>query len=185
MTINDMIKAANAINKRIDSLVNKYGSANSAYKQLQTMVNANFKGAMYTDKKGSLHISRSKAALSQVKNSAAKFEKMFAAPTVSSVENKAREILAEQGIEKPTKAEVQKQVSVMDNAEQIIKDNAYKYNVYSDPELDYAADTLHIQGRRKTWEEIDKIVEILSADYSESEIKEPLNEFEDIEGVYR
>lgn len=185
MMLNDMEKAANAINKRIDNLAKQFGKNNAAYKQLQTMVNANFKGATYTDKAGNLHISRSKKALAKVNNAAAKFEKMFNAPTVNSVRGKAREILAEQGNTNPSKEEINAQVDVMDSAEQVIKDNAYKYNVYADSDLDYAKETLHIEGRRKTWDEINKIVEILKADYNDAEIKEPENEFEDIEGVFR
>lgn len=185
MNSNKMANAANAINKRIDNLLQQFGSNNSAYKQLQTMVNANFKGATYTDKNGVLHISRSKKKLENVKNIGAKFEKMFSAPTVSTVKEKARAILEEQGNTNPTKQELYDQVNLMDNAEQIIKDNVYKYKMYKDDNLNYAADTLKTKGRRKTWGEINKIVEILSADYSDSEIKEPENEFEELEGVHR
>lgn len=185
MNSNKMANAANAINKRIDNLLRQFGSNNSAYKHLQTMVNANFKGATYTDKNGVLHISRSKKKLENVKNIGAKFEKMFSAPTVSTVKEKARAILAEQGNTNPTKQELYDQVNLMDNAEQIIKDNVYKYKMYKDDDLNYAADTLKIKGRRKTWDEISRIVKILSADYSDSEIKEPENEFEELEGVHR
>lgn len=185
MNSNKMANAANAINKRIDNLLRQFGSNNSAYKQLQTMVNANFKGAIYTDSRGVLHISRSEKKLAQVKNIGAKFEKMFNAPTVLSVKEKARAILAEQGNKDPTRQEIVDQVNLMDNAEQVIKDNVYKYNMYKDDDLNYAKETLKTKGRRKTWDEINKIVEILSADYIDSEIKEPQNEFEEIEGVRR
>lgn len=185
MTINELEKAANAINKRLDTLVKNYGSNNYAVKQLQTMINANFKGATYTTKSGQLHISRSAAKLAKVTNSAAKFEKMFNAPTVSSVNAKAAEILKEQGIDNPTRSEIRAQVEAMDNAEQIINDNAYKYNTYSDSDLQYAKDTLHITGRRKTWEEIGKICEILQRDYSDKNIEQPVNEFAESEGLYR
>lgn len=185
MNSKKMANAANAINKRIDNLLRQFGINNSAYKQLQTMVNANFKGAIYTDKRGVLHISRSEKALGKVKNIGAKFEKMFSAPTVSTVKEKARAILAEQGNNNPTKQDIADQVNLMDNAEQVIKDNVYKYKMYKDDDLNYAAETLKTKGRRKTWDEINRIVEILSADYSDSDIKEPTNEFEELEGVHR
>lgn len=185
MNSNKLANAANAINKRIDNLLRQFGKNNSAYKQLQTMVNANFKGAIYTDKSGTLHISRSKKKLEKVKNIGKKFEKMFSAPTVSTVKEKARAILEEQGNTNPTKQDIADQVNLMDNAEQVIKDNVYKYKMYKDDDLNYAAETLKTKGRRKTWDEINRIVEILSADYSDSDIKEPTNEFEELEGVHR
>lgn len=178
-----MANAANAINKRIDNLFRQFGKNNSAYKQLQTMVNANFKGATHTDKNGVLHISRSKKKLENVKNIGTKFEKMFSAPTVSTVKEKARAILEEQGNTNPTKQELYDQIDIMDNAEQVIKDNVYKYKMYHNDDLKYAEDTLKTKGRRKTWNEINKIVEILSKEYSNDEIKEPENEFEQIKGV--
>lgn len=147
------------------------------------MVNANFKGATHTDKNGVLHISRSKKKLENVKNIGTKFEKMFSAPTVSTVKEKARAILEEQGNTNPTKQELYDQIDIMDNAEQVIKDNVYKYKMYHNDDLKYAEDTLKTKGRRKTWNEINKIVEILSKEYSNDEIKEPENEFEQIKGV--
>lgn len=185
MNSNKLANAANAINKRIDNLLRQFGKNNSAYKQMQTMVNANFKGAIYTDKSGTLHISRSKKKLEKVKNIGAKFEKMFSAPTVSTVKEKARMILAEQGNTNPSKQDIADHVNLMDNAEQVIKDNVYKYKMYNNEELKYAENTLKIKGRRKTWNEINKIVEILSKEYSNDEIKEPENEFEQIKGVTR
>ena len=185
MNANELEKAANAINKRIDNLIKEYGRGSAAVKQYETMINANFRGATYTDKTGTLHISRSKEKLSGVSNSAAKFEKMFNAPTKGSVKAKATAQLKEQGIDNPTKEQIKAQVDLSDNAEQVINDNAYKYKMYDDPDLKEAEQLVTIRGRRKSWEEIDRIVEILKKDYSDREILEPENEFEGLKGVYR
>ena len=186
MTINEIANAANAINKRIDNLIRLFGRSSKAVKQYETMIKANFhQEGSFTTKGGVLHITSSKKALEKVTNVEAKFEKFFNAPTVGTIKKRAVEQLSEQGIENPTKEEILKQVELSQNAEDIIRENAYKYNLYEDDELKYAKDTLNTKGRRKTWSEIDKIVEILKKDFKEKKIQEPENEFEKLDGVYR
>ncbi len=186
MTIDEMAKAANAINKRIDNLVKQFGRSSKTVKQYETMIKANFhQEGSFTTKSGILHISRSKKALSKVTNVEVKFQKFFEAPTVGSVKDKAVEQLKEQGITDPTKEEIMKQVELSESAEEVIRNNAYKYDLYTDNDLKYAKETLNTKGRRKTWSEIDKIVEILKKDYNDKEMQEPKNEFEQIDGVYR
>jgi len=185
MNINSLENAANAINKRIDNLIKNFGANSAAVKQYETMINANFKGATFSTKEGVLHISRSKSKLAAVKNTTVKFEKMFNAPTVGSVTARAKMQLQEQGNESPTREEIRAQVEVSDNAEDIIRNNAYKYDMYDDMGLKYAKETLRAQGRRKTWDEINRIVEILKRDYADKTIKEPVNEFADLEGLHR
>lgn len=186
MTIDELAKAANAINKRIDNLVKQFGRSSKAVKQYETMIKANFhQEGSFSTKSGILHVSRSKKALSKVTNVEAKFQKFFEAPTVGSVKDKAVEQLKEQGINNPTKEEIMKQVELSESAEEVIKNNAYKYDLYTDSDLKYAKKTLNTRGRRKTWSEIDKIVEILKKDYNDKEIQEPKNEFEQLDGVYR
>lgn len=186
MTINEIANAANAINKRIDNLIRQFGHNSKAVRQYETMIKANFhQEGSFTTKGGVLHITRSKKALEKVTNVEAKFEKFFNAPTVGTIKTRASEQLAEQGIENPTKEEILKQVELSENVNEIIRENAYKYNLYEDDELKYAKETLNIKGRRKTWSEIDKIVNILKKDFKEKKIQEPENEFEKLDGVYR
>lgn len=184
MTVKELVNAANAINKRMDTLVKKYGRTSASVAQYETMIKVNFPNAKF-EKGDILHISRSAKKLQATSNVAAKFEKFFQAPTVTSIEKKAREQLEEQGITAPTREEIASQADLMENAEQIIRENAYKYDMFDDPELSTAKNLVHIKDRRKTWEEIDKIVEILKRDYTEAKIKEPVNEMEELEGVYR
>ena len=185
MNINSLENAANAINKRIDNLIKEFGANSAAVKQYETMINANFKGATFSTKEGVLHISRSKSKLAAVKNTTAKFEKMFNAPTKGTVSTRAKMQLKEQGIDNPTREQIRAQVELSDNAEEIIKNNAYKYNMFDDDDLQYAKETVKTRGRRKTWDEINKIVDILKKDYSDKTIKEPVNEFENLEGLHR
>lgn len=184
MTGRELSNMANVINKRIDYLVKQFGRGSSSVVQYETMIKANFPKAMVS-KGDVLHISRSAKKLQNTFNVGAKFEKFFQAPTVGTIKKKAAEQLAEQGIENPSFDEIATQAELMETAEEVIKNNAYKYDMFDDDELTTAKELVHIKDRRKTWAEIDRIVEILRKDYSEAKIKEPRNEMEIIEGVFR
>lgn len=184
MTGKELSNLANRINKRIDNLVKQFGRKSASVVQYETMIKANFPNAIY-EKGDVLHISRSVSKLEKTFNIEAKFEKFLNAPTVGDIKSKAAEQLREQGIDAPTWEKINSQATLMETAEDIIKNNAYKYDMFDDSELNTAKELVHIKDRRKTWAEIDKIVEILRKDYTNARIKEPKNEMEIIEGVYR
>lgn len=186
MTGKELSNLANRINKRIDNLVKQFGRKSASVVQYETMIKANFPNARY-EKGDVLHISRSVSKLEKTFNVAEKFEKFLNAPTVGDIKKKAVEQLAEEGIDAPTWEEINSRANLMQSAEEIIKNNAYKYDMFEDEEgqLNIAKELVHIEDRRKTWAEIDKIVDILKKDYTNARIKEPKNEMEAIEGVYR
>lgn len=184
MTGKELSNLANRINKRIDNLVKQFGRNSASVVQYETMIKANFPNARY-DKGDVLHISRSASKLEKTFNVEAKFEKFLDVQTVGDIKRKAAEQLKEQGIDAPTWDEINSQANLMETAEEIIKNNAYKYDMFEDSDLNVAKELVHIKDRRKTWAEIDRIVDILRKDYTNARIKEPKNEMEIIEGVFR
>lgn len=189
-----LAKIANKINKRMDSIIKHFGSDNAVVSQYESSIEKMFKGATVRDIHGNLHLSRSKAKLKNVNAFIAKSERILNLPTYGELKIKAITQLSEQGIIDPTEEEIKNQFLLSDKASDIINKNAYKYDTFDDPELRYAKQTLNRKGSRKTWEEINRIVEILSKDYSRSSIKTPRNkiaeqeeqeEFSFIEGVNR
>ena len=174
---------ANKINKRIEKLVNEVGADTAALKQYGAYLDTAFKGHVDMSK-GYPQIKRGKD-LETLKNPAFKFDQLSKMPTFRDVKAKARKQLKEQGVNRPTNEDIKNQITLSDNAEQIINDNAYKYDTYKDIELEWAKKTLHKKGERKSWEEINRICEILQKDYTERSIKEPENEFGMTDGVHR
>lgn len=185
---------ANKVNKRMDRIVNFFGSDNAVISQYESSIEKMFKGATVRDIHGNLHITRSAAKLKNVKAFSDKVERILNLPTYGELKNKSINQLSDQGISDPTDDEIRNQFILSDKAADIINKNAYKYDTFDDSELRYAKQTLNRKGSRKTWEEINRIVEILSKEYSKSSVKTPENkiseqeereEFSFIEGVNR
>lgn len=189
-----LVNMANKVNKRMDSIVNFFGSDNAVISQYESSIEKMFKGATVRDIHGNLHISRSAAKLKNVKAFSDKVERILNLPTYGELKNKSINQLSDQGISDPTDDEIKNQFILSDKAADIINKNAYKYDTFDDSDLRYAKQTLNKKGSRKTWEEINRIVEILSKEYSKSSVKTPENkiaeqeereEFSFIEGVNR
>lgn len=194
MIKNFLANLANKVNKRMDSIINFFGSDNAIIGQYETEINKMFKGATVRDIHGNLHLTRSKNKLKDINKFSEKIDRILELPTYGELKNKAIKQLSDQGITDPTKEEIQNQFLLSDKASDIISKNAYKYDTFDDPELRYAKHTLKQKGARKTWDEINKIVEILSKDYDRANVKTPPNkiaeqeereEFSFIEGVNR
>lgn len=194
MIKNFLANLANKVNKRMDSIINFFGSDNAIVGQYETEINKMFKGATVRDIHGNLHLTRSKNKLKDINKFTEKIDRILELPTYGELKNKAIKQLSDQGITDPTEEEIQNQFLLSDKASDIISKNAYKYDTFDDPELRYAKHALKQKGARKTWDEINKIVEILSKDYDRANVKTPSNkiaeqeereEFSFIEGVYR
>lgn len=194
MIKNFLANLANKVNKRMDSIVKFFGSDNAIIGQYETEINKMFKGATVRDIHGNLHLSRSKNKLKDINKFSEKIDRILELPTYGELKNKAIKQLSDQGITDPTEEEIQNQFLLSDKASDIISKNAYKYDTFDDPGLRYAKHALKQKGARKTWDEINKIVEILSKDYDKANIKTPSNkiaeqeereEFSFIEGVNR
>ena len=194
MIKNFLANLANKVNKRMDSIINFFGSDNAIIGQYETEINKMFKGATVRDIHGNLHLTRSKNKLKDINKFSEKIDRILELPTYGELKNKAIKQLSDQGISDPTEEEIQNQFLLSDKASDIISKNAYKYDTFDDPELRYAKHTLKQKGARKTWDEINKIVEILSKDYDRANVKTPSNkiaeqeereEFSFIEGVNR
>lgn len=194
MIKNFLANLANKVNKRMDSIINFFGSDNAIIGQYETEINKMFKGATVRDIHGNLHLTRSKNKLKDINKFSEKIDRILELPTYGELKNKAIKQLSDQGITDPTEEEIQNQFLLSDKASDIISKNAYKYDTFDDPELRYAKHTLKQKGARKTWDEINKIVEILSKDYDRANVKTPPNkiaeqeereEFYFIEGVNR
>lgn len=194
MIKNFLANLANKVNKRMDSIINFFGSDNAIIGQYETEINKMFKGATVRDIHGNLHLTRSKNKLKDINKFSEKIDRILELPTYGELKNKAVKQLSDQGITDPTEEEIQNQFLLSDKASDIISKNAYKYDTFDDPELRYAKHTLKQKGARKTWDEINKIVEILSKDYDRANVKTPPNkiaeqeereEFSFIEGVNR
>lgn len=194
MIKNFLANLANKVNKRMDKIISYFGKDNAVVNQYETEIKKMFKGATVTDIHGNLHLSRSVNKLKDVTKFTDKVDRILELPTYGELKNKAVKQLSDQGISDPTDEEIQNQFILSDKAEDIIKVNAYKYDTFDDPDLRYAKSAVNIKGRRKTWDEINRIVEILSRDYKNTSIKTPTNqiaeqeerdEFKFIEGVNR
>lgn len=194
MIKNFLANLANQVNKRMDKIISYFGKDNAVVNQYETEIKKMFKGATVTDIHGNLHLSRSKNKLKDISKFTDKVDRILELPTYGELKNKAVKQLSDQGISDPTDEEIQNQFILSDKAEDIIKVNAYKYDTFDDPDLRYAKSAVNIKGRRKTWDEINRIVEILSRDYKNTSIKTPTNqiaeqeerdEFKFIEGVNR
>lgn len=194
MIKNFLANLANKVNKRMDSIINFFGSDNAIIGQYETEINKMFKGATVRDIHGNLHLTRSKNKLKDINKFSEKIDRILELPTYGELKNKAIKQLSDQGITDPTEEEIQNQFLLSDKASDLISKNAYKYDTFDDPELRYAKHTLKQKGARKTWDEINKIVEILSKDYDRANVKTPPNkiaeqeereEFSFIEGVNR
>lgn len=194
MIKNFLANLANKVNKRMDKIISYFGKDNAVVNQYETEIKKMFKGATVTDIHGNLHLSRSKNKLKDISKFTDKVDRILELPTYGELKNKAVKQLSDQGISDPTDEEIQNQFILSDKAEDIIKVNAYKYDTFDDPDLRYAKSAVNIKGRRKTWDEINRIVEILSRDYKNTSIKTPTNqiaeqeerdEFKFIEGVNR
>ena len=194
MIKNFLANLANKVNKRMDKIISYFGKDNAVVNQYETEIKKMFKGATVTDIHGNLHLSRSKNKLKDITKFTDKVDRILELPTYGELKNKAVKQLSDQGISDPTDEEIQNQFILSDKAEDIIKVNAYKYDTFDDPDLRYAKSAVNIKGRRKTWDEINRIVEILSRDYKNTSIKTPTNqiaeqeerdEFKFIEGVNR
>lgn len=194
MIKNFLANLANKVNKRMDKIISYFGKDNAVVNQYETEIKKMFKGATVTDIHGNLHLSRSANKLKDVTKFTDKVDRILELPTYGELKNKAVKQLSDQGISDPTDEEIQNQFILSDKAEDIIKVNAYKYDTFDDPDLRYAKSAVNIKGRRKTWDEINRIVEILSRDYKNTSIKTPTNqiaeqeerdEFKFIEGVNR
>lgn len=185
---------ANKVNKRMDRIINYFGKDNAVVNQYETEIKKMFKGATVTDIHGNLHLSRSANKLKDVTKFTDKVDRILELPTYGELKNKAIKQLSDQGITDPTEEEIKNQFLLSDKVSDIISKNAYKYDTFDDPELRYAKHTLKKKGARKTWDEINKIVEILSKDYDRANVKTPPNkiaeqeemeEFSFIDGVNR
>lgn len=194
MIKNFLANLANKVNKRMDSIINFFGSDNAIIGQYETEINKMFKGATVRDIHGNLHLTRSKNKLKDINKFSEKIDRILELPTYGELKNKAIKQLSDQGITDPTEEEIQNQFLLSDKASDIISKNAYKYDTFDDPELRYAKHTLKQKGARKTWDAINKIVEILSKDYDRANVKTPPNkiaeqeereEFSFIEGINR
>lgn len=194
MIKNFLANLANKVNKRMDKIIGYFGKDNAVVNQYETEIKKMFKGATVTDIHGNLHLSRSANKLKDVTKFADKVDRILELPTYGELKNKAIKQLSDQGISDPTEEEIQNQFLLSDKASDIISKNAYKYDTFDDPELRYAEHALKQKGARKTWDEINKIVEILSKDYDRANVKTPSNkiaeqeereEFSFIEGVNR
>lgn len=194
MIKNFLANLANKVNKRMDKIISYFGKDNAVVNQYETEIKKMFKGATVTDIHGNLHLSRSKNKLKDISKFTDKVDRILELPTYGELKNKAVKQLSDQGIADPTDEEIQNQFILSDKAEDVIRVNAYKYDTFDDPDLRYAKSAVNIKGRRKTWDEINRIVEILSRDYKQSSIKTPVNqiaeqeerdEFKFIEGVNR
>ena len=194
MIKNFLANLANKVNKRMDSIINFFGSDNAIVGQYETEINKMFKGAIVRDIHGNLHLTRSKNKLKDINKFSEKIDRILELPTYGELKNKAVKQLSDQGISDPTDEEIQNQFLLSDKASDIISKNAYKYDTFDDPELRYAKHALKQKGARKTWDEINKIVEILSKDYDRANVKTPSNkiaeqeereEFSFIEGINR
>lgn len=194
MIKNFLANLANKVNKRMDSIIKFFGANNAVVGQYETELNKMFKGATIRDIHGNLHLTRSKNKLKDINKFTEKIDRILELPTYGELKNKAIKQLSDQGITDPTEEEIQNQFLLSDKASDIINKNAYKYDTFDDAELRYAKQTLRKRGERKTWDEINKIVEILSKDYDKASIKTPPNkiaeqeeqeEFSFIEGINR
>lgn len=194
MIKNFLANLANKVNKRMDKIISYFGKDNAVVNQYETEIKKMFKGATVTDIHGNLHLSRSKNKLKDITKFTDKVDRILELPTYGELKNKAVKQLSDQGISDPTDEEILNQFILSDKAEDIIRVNAYKYDTFDDPDLRYAKSAVNIKGRRKTWDEINRIVEILSRDYKNTSIKTPTNqiaeqeerdEFKFIEGVNR
>lgn len=181
--MNELDKMARRINARIQKLYEETGSNTKAFKGYESYLDQAFKDHIDTSK-GYPQIKRGKS-LDTLKNAPFKFDQLNNMETYGDIKRKAVKQLKEQGVTKPEKSDISAQIELSESAEKIINDNAYKYDMYEDAELEYAKNTLKKKGERKTWEQIRKIVEILKKSYSKKKIKEPKNEFGMIEGVNR
>lgn len=175
---------ARAINARLQTLAKNVSIENNLYKEYEVLIKKMFSSDTVTYRNGIIQIKRGKV-LNQNNNIGLKLSRLKGLESYKNLYDKAREQIKSQGKKHITKEDINAQIKLSSNAEQIINENAYKYSVYDDDDLKWVKDTITKKGERKTWEEINKIVEILQQDYSYSKILSPENEFEKLEGVNR
>lgn len=173
-----------SINRRLQNIAKNVGTEHQLYQEYNTKIKRMFTPESIVTRNGVTQIKRGNV-LKKESNVGLKLSRLKNLESYKDIANKSRKQLKEQGINKPTKEQINKQARLSNNAEKIINENAYKYSEYDTEELQEVEKILTKTGTRKTWDEIRKAVEVLSKDYKGSPIKSPKNEFLGLKGVNR
>ena len=151
-------KDVKRINERINEIAKMFGtdsfSYNKWYAAVKSVIPEEYRK---TSKHGIIQIARSKDfyRTSNKKRTKQAIQRLLGTKTMGQLKEEANKSLEALGIEKPTKKQIEERAKVIDKVNLFVSENEDMFYV-DDPIIQEIA---HIRGRRKTYEEINKIID--------------------------
>lgn len=165
-----LLKDVKRINERIADIAREYGTESRTYNKYYSAVKSSiperFRRTQEThDASGAviptISISRSKEFLRTASSwkTQSSISRLLGMKTKGKLYKEARKDLKEAGNKKPTKEEVQERAKLIDRVIEYVEDHSSMF--YIPPEQSArASEIAHTTGRKKTYEELDELVNI-------------------------
>jgi hypothetical protein len=152
-------KDVKRINERINEVAKLVGTNSYAYNQwyaaMKSVIPAKYQA---TSQHGIMQIARSKDfyRTANTKKTKQAIQRLLGMKTAGQLKKEAKKSLQALGIKKPTAFDIDNRVKIIDKVNQFVSENEDMFYI-NDPEIQQIA---HIKGRRKTYEELNRIIDI-------------------------
>ena len=167
---NQLLRDVKRINERIADIAREYGTDSRTYNKYYSAVKSSiperFRRTQEThDSSGAsiptISISRSKEFLRTASSwkTQSSISRLLGMKTKGKLYKEARKDLKEAGNKKPTKEEVQQRAKLIDRVVEFVEDHSSMFYISPDSSK-RASDIAHISGRKKTYEELNELVNI-------------------------
>ena len=165
------------INERINEIAKAFGTDsytyNKYYSAIKSTVPEKFRK---TSKHGVVQLSRSKEfiATASTPKTQRTMERLTGMKTKGQIRKQARMSLKEEGNKKPTSKEIEERMRDIDKIHKFVENNREMF--YVENYSEETQDTIHIKGRKKTYNELKNIV----SEYESMDVREYKDIFEEL-----
>lgn len=148
------------INERIMEIAKTYGTGSYTYNQYYAAIKTSFPAkARHATASGVIQLSHGKQVireLSKNKNTKINITRVLGLRTKGQLRKEARGTLRAEGIKKPTAAQIEERMKKIDLVNSYVESNSDMFYLKDDE----AQRIIHIKGRRKTYDELNHLIEI-------------------------
>lgn len=155
-------KDVKRINERINEVAKLVGTNSYAYDQWYSAIKSVIPGKYRaTSKHGIMQIARNKDfyRTANRKKTIQAIQRLLGMKTAGQLKKQAKQSLKDEGIKKPTPADIENRASIIDTANLFVASHHDMFYI-SKEKSQRAYDIAHIKGRRKTYEEMDELITI-------------------------
>lgn len=152
-------KDVKRINERINEIAKLYGTNSYSYNRYYSAVKSVLPSKyVTTSKHGIIQIARSKELYKSANTKRTKqaIQRLLGMRTAGELKKQAKKSLKALGVSKPSKGQIEERAKIIDKVNAFVSDHEDMFYL-NDPEVKQLA---HIRGRRKTYEELNRIIEI-------------------------